>query len=117
MASEQTRRAMWSGAISFGLVSIPVRMFPAVSQKEVHFHMLHREDGGRVHQKLYCAKDGEEIGRDAIIKGYELHKGKYVPVEPAELKKFVRESTNTIEISDFVELDEIDPVFYERSYH
>jgi DNA end-binding protein Ku len=110
-------RSLWSGTISFGLVSIPVELHPAVSQKEVHFHMLHKSDGGRVHQKLVCEKDGKEISRKDVVKGYELQKHKYVEVDTDELKRFTPEATRSIDISDFVKQEEIDPVYYEHSYH
>lgn len=109
-------RALWTGSLTFGLVSIPVRLFPAVAQKEVHFHLLHEKDKSRVKQKLVCSKDGEEVARSETIKGYELAKGCYVPIDPAELKKYVPEKTDTIDISDFVALQEIDPIYYEHTY-
>jgi DNA end-binding protein Ku len=110
-------RPIWTGAISFGLVNVPVKLFSAVSQKEVRFHMLHDKDGARIKQKRVCAEDGEEVPYEHIVKGYEVSKDKYVMITREELEKFDPKSTSSIDIEDFVQLDEIDPIFYESSYH
>jgi DNA end-binding protein Ku len=116
-AGERMARSIWTGSISFGLVNIPVRLFSAVAHKEVRFHMLHREDGGRIQLKRVCSVDGKEIAFDDITKGYELSKGRYVMIEPDELEKLEPKTTHAIEIEDFVQLSEIDPIFYEATYH
>ena len=78
-------RSIWSGAISFGLVNVPVKLYTAVSRKNVHFHQLHDADGSRIQQKRFCALDGEEVPYENIVKGYEVSPDRYVVVEPAEL--------------------------------
>lgn len=110
-------RSIWTGSISFGLVNIPVRLFSAVAHKEVSFHMLHKKDGGRVQFKRYCSVEDKEVPFDEIIKGYELSKGQYVTIDPQDLAKLEPRSTHAIEIEDFVQLSEIDPIYYDATYH
>jgi DNA end-binding protein Ku len=110
-------RAIWSGAVSFGLVNIPVKLFSAVSQKEVRFHMLHDADGGRIHFKRVCAVDGDEVPFEHIVKGYEIAKNQYVQVTKEELEAFDPKGSRTVEIRDFVDLADIDPIFYETTYY
>src|SRR5690242_2381775 len=97
-------RAIWSGAISFGLVNVPVKLFTAVAPKEVHFHMLHDEDGGRIQQKRVCSVDGEEVPYEHVAKGYELSRGRYVMIAKEEIAALDPEANRTIEIEDFVDL-------------
>jgi DNA end-binding protein Ku len=110
-------RAIWSGAISFGLVNIPVRLFTAVSSKEIHFHMLHGADGGRIELKRFCAAEGREIPYDQIVKGYELSPNRWVTITSEELEAIDPEATHTVDIQAFVNASEIDPVYYETTYH
>jgi DNA end-binding protein Ku len=110
-------RAIWSGAISFGLVNIPVKLFSAVKDKDVHFHLLHQDDGSRVQQKLVCLADGREVARDDLVKGYEFSPDRYVTVDAAELESLAPKASRTIEIQDFVNLVEIDPIYYDRPYY
>jgi len=110
-------RPIWSGSISFGLVSVPVKLFSATSPKEVRFHMLHDKDGARIQQKRVCSKDGEEIPLEHIVKGYEVSKDTYVMVTPDELEGLDPKASRTIDIQDFVDLDEIDPVYYDATYY
>ncbi|TMA26004.1 MAG: Ku protein [Deltaproteobacteria bacterium] len=110
-------RPIWSGSISFGLVNVPVKLFSATSPKEVRFHMLHDKDGGRIQQKRVCSIDGEEVPWEHIIKGFEISKGRYVSVTREELQAFDPRATRTIEIEDFVELSQIDPIYYETTYY
>ena len=110
-------RSIWSGSISFGLVNVPIKLYSAVSQKEVHFNMLHEKDGARIQQKRVCALDGEEVPWNEIAKGYEVSNGRYVMVEPEELEKYNPKATKTIDIMDFVEMGEIDPIYWERTYY
>ena len=110
-------RAIWSGAISFGLVNVPVKLMTAVRPKEVHFRMLHDADGGRIEFKRICAEDGKEVPYAHIAKGYEFSKGRYVMVTQKELEALDPEATRTIDIEDFVELAEIDPIYYEHTYY
>lgn len=110
-------RAVWSGSISFGLVHIPVRLYVAVSQKEVRFHMLHDADGARVHLKRFCSLENVEVPYEHVVKGYELSRGRYVTVTAEELEAADPRGARTIDIEDFVEMAEIDPVYYDRTYH
>jgi len=110
-------RAIWSGAISFGLVNVPIKLFTATSQKDVRFHQLHDKDGARIQQKRVCSKDGEEVTLDHIVKGYEISRDRYVLVTPEELDTLDPKSSRTIDIQDFVDLDEIDPVYFDSTYY
>jgi DNA end-binding protein Ku len=110
-------RAIWSGSISFGLVNVPVKLFSAVSQKEVHFNMLHDKDGARINLKRFCAAEDVEVPYEHIVKGYEVSKGRYVTVTPAELEGVDPKASRTIDIQDFVELAEIDPIYYDHTYY
>ena len=110
-------RPIWSGSISFGLVSVPVKLFSATSPKEVRFHMLHDKDGGRIQQKRVCSVDGEEVAWEHIVKGFEISKGRYVTVTREELEAFNPRATKAIEIEDFVDLAQIDPIYYESTYY
>jgi len=86
-------RPIWSGSISFGLVTVPVKLFSATSPKEVRFHMLHDKDGGRIQQKRVCSIDGEEVSWEHIVKGFEISKGRYVTVTREELEAFNPKAT------------------------
>src|SRR3977135_3671589 len=110
-------RAIWSGAISFGLVMVPVKVYSAVSKKDVRFHQLHGADGGRIKQKRACSIDGEEVPYEEIVKGYEIEPGRYVTITPAELESGAAERTRRIEIEEFVALDDIDPIHWESTYY
>ncbi|MEY2398624.1 MAG: end-binding protein Ku [Actinomycetota bacterium] len=110
-------RSLWSGAISFGLVNVPVKMVTAVSQKDVRFNQLHAKDLSRINQKRVCALDGEEVPFDEIVKGYEVRPGAYVVIDPAELDGLDPEATHTIDILEFVDLDQIDPVYFDKPYY
>jgi DNA end-binding protein Ku len=110
-------RAIWSGAISFGLVTVPVKLFTAVQSKSVHFHQLHAADGVRIQQKRVCPADGEEVPYDDIVKGYEIAPDRYVVIEPEELAALERSRSATIDIEEFVDLDEIDPILYDHPYY
>lgn len=110
-------RPIWTGAVSFGLVNIPVKLFTAVKNKDIGFHQIHEQSKCRVHQKLFCPKTGDEISRDEIAKGYEIAKDEYVIVRPEELESIAPEAGHTIEISDFVDITSIDPIYYEKPYY
>ncbi|MHB1911845.1 MAG: non-homologous end joining protein Ku [Acidimicrobiales bacterium] len=110
-------RPIWSGSISFGLVNVPVKLFTAVRKKNVRFHQLHAADGARIQQKRVCSADGEEVAYEDLVKGYELYPGQYVVIDPDELDDLDPETTQTIDIEDFVDLAEIDPLFYDASYY
>jgi DNA end-binding protein Ku len=110
-------RSIWGGSISFGLVNVPVKLFTAVRKKDVRFHQLHATDGARINQKRVCSADGEEVPYEELVKGYEIGKDRYVVVDPDELDALSPESTHTIDIEDFVDLADIDPLFFDSSYY
>jgi DNA end-binding protein Ku len=110
-------RPIWSGSVSFGLVSVPVKLFSATSPKEVRFHLVHDKDGGRIHQKRVCSVDGQEVPWEHVVKGFEVSKGKSVTVTKDELEAFSPKANKAIEIEDFVGLDQIDPIYYETTYY
>jgi DNA end-binding protein Ku len=110
-------RSIWSGAISFGLVNVPIKLYSAVSRKTVRFHQLNGETGNRIQQKRLDPETGEEVSFDQIVKGFELTKDSYVVITPDELDALDPEKTRTIDIEDFVDLEDIDPVFYDHPYY
>src|SRR5919197_2968350 len=110
-------RAMWKGAISFGLVTIPVSVYPATEEKGLKFNQLHDEDGGRIRYKRVCEKDGEEVSFEHIVKGYEVEKHRYVVLRDQDFDAVPVESGPAIDISRFVDLDDIDPVMFKKSYY
>jgi DNA end-binding protein Ku len=110
-------RAIWSGAISFGLVNIPVKLFSAVSRKTVRFHQLDSADNQRIQQKRVNPRTGEEVPYENLVKGYELGPERYVVITPEELESLQPEKSRAIEIEDFVDLAEIDPIFYDHPYY
>ena len=110
-------RSIWSGAISFGLVNVPVKLYSAVSRKSVRFHQLHDKDGVRIQQKRVCPADGEEVAYENIVKGYEISPERYVLIETEELEALDPKKTRSIDIQEFVDLDEIDPIYYDHPYY
>ena len=110
-------RSMWKGAISFGLVTIPVSVYPVTEEKSLKFNQLHDEDGGRIRYKRVCEKDGEEVPYDHIVKGFEVEKDRYVILDDEDFDKVPVESSRAIDIERFVDLDEIDPVMFKKSYY
>ena len=110
-------RAIWSGSISFGLVNVPVKLYSAVSQQDLHFNQFEEGTGARIHYKRVSEKSGKEVDYDKIVKGYEVSKGQFVMITPDELEALEPRGTRTIDIEDFVSLDEIDPVYYEHTYY
>ncbi len=110
-------RAIWSGAISFGLVSIPVKLFGATSRKSVRFNQLDGRTNARVKQKRVSALDGSEVPYDEIVKGYEIGKDQYIVVTDDELASLAPRASRTIDITDFVDESEIDPIFYDAAYY
>jgi len=110
-------RTMWRGAISFGLVSIPIRVFPATEEKTLHFNQLHDADGGRIKYKRVCAVCGEEVPFEHIVKGYEIEKDRYVMLDDEDFDAVPVESSRAIDIMQFVDLEEIDPILYKKSYY
>jgi len=110
-------RSIWTGAISFGLVTVPVKLYSAVQRKSVRFHQLSGKTGVRIQQKRVDPTTGDEVPYEEIVKGYEIAPDQYVLIEPGELESLDPKKTKTIEISDFVGLDEIDPIFYDHPYY
>jgi DNA end-binding protein Ku len=110
-------RAIWSGAISFALVNIPVKLYSAISQKDVHFHQLHDADGVRIQQKRVCPADGKEVPYEHIVKGYEIAPNRYVIIKPEDIEALDPKAQHTIEIERFVKQGDIDPLYIEYSYY
>ena len=111
-------RPVWSGTISFGLIAIPIKLFNAVRHKGVSFNQLDDRTMSRIrYRKVSDESGGEEVPDEHIVKGYEVSKGRYVIVDPDELEPFIPAATRTIELEEFVELDEIDPVYFESAYY
>jgi DNA end-binding protein Ku len=110
-------RAIWSGAISFGLVNVPVKLYSATSPKTVRFHQLSGKTGARIKQKRVDPSTGEEVPYEEIVKGYEITPDRYVRIEPEELDALDPKATKTIDIEEFVDLAEIDPIYYDHNYY
>jgi DNA end-binding protein Ku len=110
-------RPIWSGSISFGLVNVPVKLFTAVSRKTVSFNQIDSRSGSRIRYKKVSAADEAEVPAEAIVKGYELPSGQYVLIDDGELSTLDPEATRTIDIEEFVDLAEIDPIFYDAAYY
>jgi DNA end-binding protein Ku len=110
-------RAIWTGAISFGMVTVPVKLYSAIDRKSVRFHQLSGKTGVRIAQKRVDPQSGEEVPYEDIVKGYEIAKDRYVVIEPGELEALEPKKTRTIEIEDFVELAQIDPIYYDHPYY
>ena len=109
-------RPIWKGAIAFGMVTIPVKLYSATEQRDVRFRLLHRDDGAPIEEKRFCTRDGKEVAWEDLVRGYEVSKGEYVILDPEEIEAAKPESSTTIDIGDFVEATEIDPVYFEKSY-
>ncbi|MBV8052856.1 MAG: Ku protein [Acidobacteriaceae bacterium] len=109
--------SVWSGYLTFGLISMPVRLFSGARSSGISFHMLHRDDLQRVKQQLYCPADNRVIERSEVVKGYEYRKDEYVVVEPEEIKKIEPKTAKTMEILEFVKANDVDPVYFESSYY
>jgi DNA end-binding protein Ku len=109
--------SVWSGYLTFGLISMPVRLFSGARSSGISFNMLHRDDLQRVKQQLYCPADNRVVERSEIVKGYEYRKDEYVVIEPEEIKKIEPKTAKTMEILEFVKSSEVDPVYFESSYY
>lgn len=109
-------RPIWKGAISFGMVTIPVKLYTATEQKDIRFRLLHRKDGAPIREKRVCTADGEEVDWDDLVRGYEVGKDEFIVLEPEEIEEAKPESATTIDIGDFVDLTEIDPIYFEKTY-
>ncbi|HUJ94775.1 MAG TPA: Ku protein [Terriglobales bacterium] len=109
--------SVWSGYLTFGLISMPVRLFSGARSNGISFNMLHRDDLSRLKQQYVCLADGKVVERNEIVKGYEYRKGEYVVVEPDEIKKIEPQTAKTMEILEFVKAADVDPVYFESSYY
>ena len=110
-------RAIWSGAISFGLVNVPVRMFSAIEESDLRFNLVHEPDGGAIGYQKICKAEDKPVPDDEIVKAFEVKKGEFVVVEDEDFAAARTEGVKTIEISDFVPYEEIDPIYFERTYY
>jgi DNA end-binding protein Ku len=113
----RSARPIWSGSINFGLVTIPVKLFTAVREKRLSFRSLHDQDKQPLKQKLYCPADGKDVHPEHIVKGFEIEKNQFVVIKQSELDAAAPKATKSIEIVDFVELAEIDPIYFDRPYY
>src|SRR5690242_3183121 len=109
-------RAIWKGSISFGLVNIPIGLYPATRREELKFRLLRKSDLSPVNYKRVAEKDGKEVAWDQIVKGYEYAKGKYVVLQEEDFQRVDLEATQTVDIQDFVDQEEIDPMFFYKPY-
>jgi DNA end-binding protein Ku len=110
-------RAIWKGAVSFGLVSIPVKLYTATEEKDVSFHQVHREDGGRIRYKRVCQVDGEEVAYSDIAKGYELPSGETVVITDEDLADLPLSTSRVVDVLSFVPLEQVDPIYFAKSYY
>jgi DNA end-binding protein Ku len=110
-------RAIWKGSISFGLVNIPIALYPATRREELKFRLLRKKDLSPVNYKRVAEKDGREVPWDEIVKGYEYEKGKFVVLNETDFQRVDLEATQTVDIKDFVNLDEIDPMYFYKPYY
>ena len=110
-------RPVWTGALGFGHMHVPVRLYGAVSPRQVQFHLLHDADGARIQQKRVCSADGEEVPFEHVVKGYEVRPGRYVEVTRGELEAFDPVASRTVDLEDFIEMSEIDPILFDTTYH
>jgi DNA end-binding protein Ku len=110
-------RPIWNGAISFGLVNIPVGVYSATHSAKITFNYLHQKDLGRIHNKRVCDVCGKEVAYEDLVRGYEYEEGEYVPLEEEDFDRIAIESTKTISISDFVDQEEVDPMFFDTPYY
>jgi DNA end-binding protein Ku len=110
-------RAIWSGSISFGLVSVPVRAFSAISEKDLHFHYVHEPDASRIGYEKVCKEEGRPVPDEEIVKAFEYEPGEYVYMSDEDFEAAQAGTTKTIDIRDFVDYEEIDPIYFERTYY
>ena len=110
-------RAIWKGAVSFGMVSIPIKMYTATDEKDVSFNLLHKKDGERIKQQRYCPADDAVIEWNDVVRGYEIAPDQYVIMDPEDFEKVPVDTTHTIEITDFVPSEQIDPIYYQKTYY
>src|SRR5690349_10543789 len=112
-----TMRAIWKGAVSFGLVSIAVRLYSATEEKDIRFHQVHRDDGGRIRYKRVCEIDGDEVKYDEIAKGYDLGGGEMVVLTDDDFADLPLSTSRAIDVLEFVPADQVDPILYSKAYY
>ena len=105
-------RSIWNGTVTFGMVNVPIKLYSATESKSVHFHEVHLEDGARIEHRRYCPKHDREVPAKQIVKGYEVDEGKYVVLDKDEIKAAAGDRGKVIHIEEFVEVADIDPVFF-----
>jgi DNA end-binding protein Ku len=110
-------RSIWNGTITFGLVNVPVKLYTATESQTVRFHLVHARDGERVENRRICSKEDEVVPFKEVVKGYEFAEGKYVVLEPEEIKAAAGDRGKVVHLTEFVDADAIDPVFYEKTYY
>jgi DNA end-binding protein Ku len=112
-----TPRSIWNGTLTFGLVRVPVKVYSATESKSVHFHQVHLADGARIEHRRVCPKEGKEVPKDEILKGYELSDGKFVELTKDEIAAAAGERSKLIDVEHFVDGEQIDPAFYDKTYY
>ena len=110
-------RSIWKGAISFGMVSIPIKLYTATEEKDVSFNLLHKKDGVRIKQQRFCPEEETVVEWNDVVRGYEIGPDQYVIMEPEDFDKVPVDTTRTIEITDFVPDEQIDPIYYQKTYY
>jgi len=109
-------RSIWNGTIAFGAVAVPIKLYSAVEAKTVHFHEVHLADGARIEHRTFCSKEGKEVPRDEVVKGFEVRSGRYVVVDKEEIAAAGGSRSRIVDVDRFVPLADIDPVFFDKSY-
>jgi DNA end-binding protein Ku len=109
-------RSLWNGTIAFGAVAVPIKLYSAVESKTVHFHEVHLNDGARIEHRTFCSKEGKQVPREEIVKGFEVRSGRYVVVDKEEIDAAGGSRSRIIDVDRFVPVDDVDAVFYEKSY-
>jgi DNA end-binding protein Ku len=108
---------IWKGYLTFGLISVPVRIYAAARTERIEFHLIHEKCGTRIKQQIYCPHCKKVVDRKELVKGHELDNGKFVVIEPGELDKVAPESSRAIEVMSFVHMDDVDPIYLDTSYY
>ena len=110
-------RSIWNGTISFGLIAVPIKVHSATESHTIHFHQVHESDGARIKQKRMCSKEGKEVPYKEVAMGYEVRGGEFVMLDKEEIDAAAGDRSHTIELEQFVDREEVDPVFYDRTYY
>ncbi|HEX2128676.1 MAG TPA: Ku protein [Solirubrobacterales bacterium] len=110
-------RSIWNGTLTFGMVNVPIKLYSATESKSVHFREVHAKDGARIEHRKFCSKEDKEVDSDDVVKGYEVDEDKYVVLSKDEVKAAAGDRGKVIHLEEFVEAEEIDPVFFEKTYY